>query len=575
MYQRRSIYGYPTNTPVVSQVTVKMLDLSGGLDFQTSPMNLQPGSTISAENWVMREGGLTPRPGLTKLANNPALGSVLRGGSDIVTSEGEHFQIISGTTRFAYRDSNDSWSNLSWIPGFATGRQPDPGVSFWDVTQSVRSDGSIVAFMAPTTSTASGGAMMCWLPGQAIFSTVTGNVPAKYATSFDNYLVAWSTGTFSGATYISYPTRVQWSDRGDPLTWEPASGNLAGFEDLLDARGKGTGIKALENRVILFTEQEIWQGISVGVPGVTQFQFAPVDRGVGCRKPQTICSSPEGLIFVGHDNYIYLLPKTGGPATIISKAIAPILRNSEFVWAVYDVTEHRYQLYTRFPQVMTAEADDLVVTAVTGSSSNVSWLNLTFDGDENVEVWLESAQGWQTMPIKTLAINGLTVQQTPITGLTSNTSYRLGIRMTRDGNYTSGYSSADPDEWISSLPTIVPYSSVFTTNNFPGAPTNLNLSDCSEYSVGPKNFSQKVLAWTNSLTGGAPYYTDLVRSNLPSLAGYSLETSMVTTSSRYTFQDLVTSPTTVTYWGVWHREISGVTGPVSNVLSTENLMVCP
>jgi hypothetical protein len=493
-----------------SRATVRVLDLGEGLNYDTSPANLSPGSTLSSDNWVMREGGITPRPGQIKLGNNPQLGVPITGGNDIVTSEGIHFQLVSGTTLMAYLDSGTSWSNLSWIPGFSGGRAPNPATTRWWVNQSVRSDGSVIAFMAPTTpdSNASGGAVSCWLPGAPTWSTLTGNVPAKAVVSFSNYLILWSTGTFpnagggSTATYIPYPTRVQWSDRGNCLDIIPTSVNLAGYEDLLDARGQGTGAAVVENKVILFTEDETWQGVELGVPGFAQFQFTPLDRSVGCRRPFTIQTTPDGVMFVGQDNYIYLIPKTGGPPVLVSKQIAQLLRNNDSSWAVYNVPEHRYELYSTVLSTMSAEVESVSATTTGYTTAELRWENLRMSGSESLEVWLtmDSLAGWSG-PVVTVPYNGFLVQTALISGLTSGTSYQVGIRAVRDGVYTSGYSTPSPNNWVP--PIGHPFSVVFSTRAaIPvldlAPPTNFAQQSCTDFMVGPKNYTTKVLGWTAS-----------------------------------------------------------------------------
>ncbi len=492
--------------PPGSRATVRVLDLGEGLNFDTSPANLAPGSTISSDNWVMREGGITPRPGQIKLGNNPQIGVPITGGNDIVTSEGLHFQLVSGTTLMAYLASGTSWSNLSWIPGFAGGRAPNPATTHWWVNQSVRSDGSVIAFMAPTTpdSNASGGAVTCWVPGEAVWSTLTGNVPAKAVVSFSNYLMLWSTGTFIGPTYIPYPTRVQWSDRGNCLDIIPTSVNLAGYEDLLDARGRGTGAAVVENKVILFTEDETWQGVELGVPGFAQFQFSPLDRSVGCRRPFTIQNTPDGVMFVGQDNYIYLIPKTGGPPVLVSKQVSQMLRGADSSWGVYNIPEHRYELYATVLSVMSAEVDDISVTTTPGyTNSNLSWVNTRFGGTESIEIWLEDGDGgWSPGPASTVPYNGFAQQTASLSHLTSSTSYRVGLRAVRDGVYTAGYNTLTPAVWAPGAG-IDPYSSVFTTKTAPSdldlpAPTGLAQTNCVDSMQGPKNYTTKTLGWVAS-----------------------------------------------------------------------------
>lgn len=585
MQQRRTSFDVPGYGDE-SRQTVTVFDFGMGLDFDTAPTNLKPGSTISADNWVMREGGMVPRPGTTPLGSDkPNVGGQsIRGGMDVVTSEASHFQTVSGSTLHAYLDpGSNAWSTLSWIAG-PGGNAPNPATTFWWWTQSVRSDGSVVAFMAPTVpSNASGGAIQCWVPGTGTFSTVTGNIPAKALVSFSYYLIAWSTGTFvSGNTYIPYQTRVQWSDRGDPLNFVPGSGSLAGAEDLLAARGAGTGAAVLNDRVILFTTEQIWEGVEANVPGYAQFFFLPRDTNVGCRVPQTIQTVPEGILFMGNDNYLYLLPKEGGVAQVVDKRLAQVLRNTGASWAVYNTAEHRYELYTGVVGTSytpnppaanpTAEADNVSATTVGSTTATIQWTNVSFAGDETLEIWLQPQSPtptWGGSVFQQVAYNGLTTQSTVLTGLTPSMGYVVGIRARNSvGAYTMGY-SGPPDTWVPSDPvTIDPFSSVFTTISQPGTPLDLAYST-TDYSSGGKNYQQLDFTWSNTL--GVPgVSTQFLKGTVNPPTTVVATLPYATTS--YTDQQLLTpfTPLTTYYYAVRHVDTSGSLGELSNIVSYVN-----
>jgi hypothetical protein len=112
-------------------------------------------------------------------------------------------------------------------------------------------------------------------------------------------------------------------------------------------RGQGTRIMAQENRLILFSDAEIWQGYSSDFPFV--FRFQPLDRSVGCPYPFTASNTPQGIIFLARNLQTYLLPKGGGAAIPIGQRMYRTIRESidapDRAWSVYDQNTDQWQLY--------------------------------------------------------------------------------------------------------------------------------------------------------------------------------------------------------------------------------------
>ncbi|MEG7697722.1 hypothetical protein U2181_15260, partial [Listeria monocytogenes] len=90
-------------------------------------------------------------------------------------------------------------------------------------------------------------------------------------------------------------------------SWAPGSASLAGFEDLLDAKGAGTRLIVSDNLVYIFFEDEIWQGTRA--TGTSSFAFSALDRSIGSPYPCTIVQTPLGIFFLGRDLNVYILPK--------------------------------------------------------------------------------------------------------------------------------------------------------------------------------------------------------------------------------------------------------------------------
>lgn len=313
--------------------------------------NVAPGNldgTISpATNFIVQDGALVPRPKISSHTSNAnPLGTLVTGGTEIESSVGTQYNLISGTTRMAYY-SNGSYSPLSYVS--SAGRSTPPSLTTadrMDFCQIYEATNDEMLGLASATSSYQ--TLFCWKSGATIFSSLTQSPSARWVAAFDNFVVAGNIRDSSGSKYVQ---RVQWSDRGNPFVWTPASGNLAGNQDLLDAKGSIQRIIAQEQRLIIFFDHEIWVGQRDNFPNT--FRFTPLDRSVGTRFGKTCAVTPKGIMFLTDDWMIYLLPKEGGPAVPVGQRIQARLRSMNTVvptiptnaWAVYDEYTSSYQLF--------------------------------------------------------------------------------------------------------------------------------------------------------------------------------------------------------------------------------------
>jgi len=379
--------------PTTSRLTDIIFE-PGGLNLGQPPMDLPLGQSPFLENVLVREGGFEPRPMLSSNSSNPQpMPVAVLGGTQVQDVTGGIYHLASGTTDFAWYSAN-SWSRLSYVT--AGGISDPPALSetqYWDYTQIYDpvSDQN-VAIAAPGSHQS----LYVWEAGTTVFSTLTQAPRAKYVTAYDNYVLALNVRdpASSNSTYVQ---RVQWSDRGDPANWTTG---LSGFEDLLDMRGQGTRIINDEYRVLVFSDSEIWQGIR-GTPPF-QFSFAPVDRAVGAPYSWTVANTPVGVIFLGRDLNLYLLPKGGGPAQAFAvDEIGPLLQSEvdypERAWAVYDVATDTYQL-TYVPR-----GSDYPGRALWFRVIDQSWTKQTYDHTAGPRYL---SRGWTG--VRTSATTGLT-----------------------------------------------------------------------------------------------------------------------------------------------------------------------
>lgn len=234
---RRTRFGTPLGIPPRSAQSTLIVEPTLGFALNQPETDLRPGQTPECSNFLMREGALQLRPTLsTYTANENPVGPVT-GGATIVSSTGSFYPLVSGATQLAYY-STGSWSSpLSYVSAGGMDTPPSgDSMDFTDITQiydpNVDDMVGLVAYQSYQT-------LYAWQSGQTVFSSVTSAPRARYITTFDNFVLALNVRDV-GSVESRYVQRVQWSDRGNPMQWDAAAANsLAGFEDLLDAKGQG------------------------------------------------------------------------------------------------------------------------------------------------------------------------------------------------------------------------------------------------------------------------------------------------------------------------------------------------
>jgi len=341
---RRTRFGEPLSIQPRSTVSVLLVEPTAGFALNQPETDLQPGQSPECVNFLMRDGALQLRPTLSQYTSGANPVGPITGGATIVSSVGDFYPLVSGQTRLAYY-STASWSSpLSYVS--SAGRSTPlstTSLQFTDITQ-VYDPGidEMVAIIAPQSYDT----LMAWSAGSTLYSSITSAPRARYVAAFDNFVVALNVRDV-GSAQSYYVQRVQWSDRGDPMKWGSGSGSLAGFEDLLDAKGQGTRVMVSDNRLILFFEDELWQGVRT--TGSSSFAFSAIDRTLGCPYPWTITNTPLGIFFLGRDFNVYLLPKGGGSATPVGYPAQRRLRtridNPERAWGLWDADTTTYQLW--------------------------------------------------------------------------------------------------------------------------------------------------------------------------------------------------------------------------------------
>jgi hypothetical protein len=167
----------------------------------------------------------------------------------------------------------------------------------------------------------------------------------KYVAAVNERLALFN-GTVDGD---SRPNRVAWSIKGDPFDFTSVG---AGFQDLVEMRGDGTGIVASGDQLVLFSDNEVWLGRPTD--NIFGFDFFPVPSGGkqnGCPYPRTIAVTDAGPMWLGQDLNVYLL--NGNRVISVGDKIHRELEDRRAlidkdktanVWATYDPAQGHYRI---------------------------------------------------------------------------------------------------------------------------------------------------------------------------------------------------------------------------------------
>ena len=361
---RKTLFGAPIPVAPKSSVTVLLLEPSKGFSHFQPPSDLDPGQSPYSMNFVMREGGLELRPTLSSFTSNANPVAGVTGGMNLVSSVGSNYPLVSGMSKVAYYSTDSlQWSLLSYVSaGGMNAPLSTTSVQYSDMVQSYDpANDEMVALIA----SGSYQTLYTWKANTGIYSSITSAPRAKYLATADNFVLAANVRDV-GSVQSYYVQRVQWSDRGGPLTWNPATTNIAGFEDLLDAKGGITRLATIDNLLLIFFNDEVWQGVRQQ-SGNAAWAFSPLDRSVGCPYPWTVVNTPQGVLFMSRSYMVYLLPKGGGPAAPVGQAVRRWLSDRiakpELAWAVFDPQTNTYRLH-------------YAIGGGTGKPTEAVWLNL-------------------------------------------------------------------------------------------------------------------------------------------------------------------------------------------------------
>src|SRR2546422_7925165 len=119
-----SKFGYPARVGQQDSLdSVLIVEPTLGLDVSHPSVNAPMGATPYSENFIIRDGGLEPRPVLALKNANPQLVDRVLGGAEVVSVTGIRYPFVSGSTRPIWY-SNGSWSVLSYVSSYGINKPP-------------------------------------------------------------------------------------------------------------------------------------------------------------------------------------------------------------------------------------------------------------------------------------------------------------------------------------------------------------------------------------------------------------------------------------------------------------------
>jgi hypothetical protein len=428
------------------EARVEIFDPTRGVHVGEPPQDLAPGFTPEARNFVHEGGWMTPRSGLSRYGAF-TFGDAVTGGFEAFDLEGKSHLFAMTPSQVGYiNEDGASWSTLSYVRGNTLASDDAPSAAsnqYWSGTHLYDSAGDrmIAVFTQPMNFPK----FTELAPSIATFSDFTFAFSllskAEVVASFNDRFVWSNTQNGEGERF---PQRVVWSARNLPTNYTIADG--AGFEDLLNMRGRITALVPDGDTLIVFGEEEIWRARPRFDAYV--FDFYPVTQALGCPYPQTIARIPGGVIFLARDFEVYLLagnqlqplgPTEPGAASRIQPLLRRTLARGERAWAVYNSAQRRYELH--YPESSTSGYPE---RALYFSLDNGSWwpqrfsheLSFGFEGRDTGAglTWDALDQTWDSLDASwDLAGSGMT-QRTKIAFGSAGTAYRqLSTQTTDDG----------------------------------------------------------------------------------------------------------------------------------------------
>ena len=389
----RALVNVPLKAPPAPESRIEIIEPTLGFDKSQPAVDLKPGQTPNSENWVVEDGFLTPRSGLSIFGpSNTSLGGVGLMVFEHQDVNGQRFPVLA-SPRTVVAFLSDSWSTLSYVIR-GTGQAADAVSGL--TTDSYQATSVYEPVLDEHILIFSNGKNIpkVWRPSATTYSDLSDFISVesvgKVPYAIDDRLCFFN----CASSETTFATRVRWSERG--LTSQ-FSTQGAGFQDLMDMRGVGQGVATREFDAVLFSSEEVW--LQRPRRDIFAFDFIALNRSLGCPFPKTITRTPLGIIFLSRDLEPYIVRGNQvepiGPA--IHQHLRSQIRNPEFAFSLYNSKRQRYEFY--FDTTMESErpAHGLWLDIDRGAWMPITTHNLEFGAGAEVGADLGSDIIWDNV----------------------------------------------------------------------------------------------------------------------------------------------------------------------------------
>lgn len=144
---------------------------------------------------------------------------------------------------------------------------------------------------------------------------------------------------------------------------------------------------------------------------------------------------------------------------------------------------------------------DIGALVATGNTITVPWDNITADGDETVEIWLQEDAGGY-VKVREVLVDGASQTEDlgAAEGVETGKTYDVALRYRRGVRYTADYDDPVTGGWDATP--IAQSVATVATDAAPDAPTNPVQDACEVYPFGPKFYMKIGFTWDNNIVAG-------------------------------------------------------------------------
>lgn len=274
--------------PVTVVNVIPLWQRPKGLNFSLASNQLGLDFMVEATNVRLNRGYICSRPGLRTFGASTAgsLGTQLQV-INFIRSTGESFVIRFDTDQI-YLYNGTTWQVFTGAAAF-TGSV----TQYWTYTS--WNDTLIISNGVDGTFTLD--------PALVTLTVIAQAPPAKQITTWAGRILASNTvepGIVTG-------NRIRWTVRDNSEDW---SGIGSGFEDLLSTPGGETDklhgvFPVSEESAFIVRSNSIWQMSQTGDPDAP-FRFSRTYNQIGTPAPNSIQSTPDGVVFFSLDNIYHV-----------------------------------------------------------------------------------------------------------------------------------------------------------------------------------------------------------------------------------------------------------------------------